>query len=590
VPDAVVLATGPTNNKKRVARMSWLFVAQIRSFILLAGAASLLLNLALLMPSIYMMQVFDRVFSSRSVETLAMLSAMALLALSLGYCMDVVRSRALGWSGRALDRRLSPEALTSVLVEAAGVSGRANTDVLRDIAQLRAVLSSTAVHALFDAPWLPIYLLVICLMHPLLGLAAALGACVLAVLAILNERLMRGRAERSLRYSRDTTRHAEALTRNAEVIIGMGMTRAAVQSWEMRHDQLLNAQAQLSAASSRLSAIARIARQGLQIVMLALGAWLVIDAHASPGIMVAATILLGRALQPVEQLIGGWKVLVDARGAWSRLNERPATKTAQATLELPAPSGRLEVERVIFTAAAQRPPLIKGVAFTLEPGESLGVIGPSASGKTTLIRLILGIWKPQSGVIRLDGADIARWDRDALGQHVGYLPQDVELFGGTVAENIARLGDVNSMKVVEAARLAHAHEMILRLPDGYETQIGDAGAILSGGQRQRIAFARALYGNPRLVVLDEPNANLDAQGEAALAAALVELKAAGVTTIMVGHRPALMSQLDKLAVLKDGVLEAFGPASTILPQKHAVSAILSRPAPVQAAAPIEATA
>jgi PrtD family type I secretion system ABC transporter len=570
--------------------MRWLFVAQLRPFVLLAGAASLLLNLALLMPSIYMMQVFDRVFSSRSVETLVMLSTLAFLALALGYCMDIVRSRALGWAGRALDRRLSPAALASVLREASGVAGRANTDVLRDIAQLRAFLSGTGINALFDAPWLPIFLFVICLMHPLLGLAAALGACMLAALAILNERLMRGRTERSLRCSRDTTRQAELLTRNAEVIIGMGMTLAAVASWQVRHDQLLDAQAQLGAGSSRLSAVARITRQGLQVVMLALGAWLVIDMHASPGIMVAATILLGRALQPVEQLIGGWKGLVEAHGAWHRLSERPASQSENARLELPAPSGRIEVDNVVFSAVAQRPALIKRVAFTVEAGESLGVIGPSASGKTTLIRLILGIWKPQAGVIRLDGADIARWDRDALGRHIGYLPQDVELFGGTVAENIARLGAVDSAQVIEAARLAHAHEMILRLPDGYETQIGDAGAILSGGQRQRIAFARALYGNPRLVVLDEPNANLDAQGEAALAAALVELKARGVTTIMVGHRPALMSQLDKLAVLKDGVLEAFGPAATILPQKHAVAARPGRIAAVAGAEAAEATA
>ena len=570
--------------------MSWLFVAQLRSFVLLAGAASLVLNLALLVPSIYMMQVFDRVFSSRSVETLLMLSALAILALALGYCMDVVRARALGWSGRALDRRLSPAALASALRDAAGVSGRANTDVLRDIAQLRAFLSGTGIHALFDAPWLPIYILVIGLMHPVLGLAAALGACLLTALAIVNERLMRDRAERALRCSRETTRHAEALTRNAEVIIGMGMTRAAVGSWQVRHGQLLEAQAQLGTGSSRLSAIARMTRQGLQIVMLAIGAWLVIERHASPGIMVAATILLGRALQPVEQLIGGWKVLVEARGAWQRLSERPAMQTGQADLELPAPIGRLEVERVIFSAAAARPPLIKGVAFTLEAGESLGVIGPSASGKTTLIRLLLGIWKPQSGVIRLDGADIARWDRDALGKHVGYLPQDVELFGGTVAQNIARLGAVDSEQVVAAARLAHAHDMILRLPDGYETQIGEAGATLSGGQRQRIAFARALYGNPRLVVLDEPNANLDAQGEVALQAALGELKARGVTTIMVGHRPALMSQLDKLAVLNEGALEAFGPSITILPRMHAVAARSNKSIPAQAGQAAEALA
>jgi len=570
--------------------MSWLFVAQLRSFVLLAGTASLLLNLALLMPSIYMIQVFDRVFSSRSVETLAMLSVIALLALALGYCMDVVRAAALAWSGRALDRRLSPTALASVLREAAGVSGRANADVLRDIAQLRTFLGSTGIHALFDAPWLPIYLLVIGLMHPLLGLAAAIGAVVLIALGLLTEQLTRARAERALHCARDVTKHADALTRNAEVIIGMGMTKAAVASWQARHDDLLHAQAQLSGASTRLSASARMTRQGLQIVMLALGAWLVIDVHASPGIMVAATILLGRALQPVEQLIGGWKTLVGARGAWQRLSERPAAPSEQAGLALPAPAGRLEVERVIFSVAPMRPPLIKGVGFTLEAGESLGVIGPSASGKTTLIRLILGVFKPQAGVIRLDGADIARWDRDALGRHVGYLPQDVELFSGTVAENIARLGPVESERVVDAARLAHAHEMILRLPDGYDTQIGEAGAVLSGGQRQRIALARALYGNPQLVVLDEPNANLDAQGEAALSAVLQELKTRGVTTILVGHRPAMMSQLDKLVALKDGALEAFGPAAKVLPRLHAVAAQSNRPTPTQTEAPTEALA
>jgi len=568
--------------------MSFLFVTRLRPFVLLAGVASLMLNLAMLVPSIYMMQVFDRVFSSLSVETLVMLSALAVLALALGYCMDVVRAGALSWSGRALDQRLSPTALACVLRESSGVTGRGNSDVLVDIAQLRAFLGGTGIHAIFDAPWLPVYLLVIGLMHPLLGLAAAIGAAMLAALAILNERLLRGRAEQSLRYSRETTRHTEALTRNAEVIVGMGMMKAAVASWEARHDQLLEAQARLGTGSSRLSAVARITRQGMQIVMLALGAWLVIDAHASPGIMVAATILLGRALQPVEQLIGGWKTLVAARGAWKRLNERPALETG-AGLQLPEPVGRLEIERVVFTAGKSRPPLIKGVAFTLEPGESVGVIGPSGSGKTTLIRLVLGIWKPQSGAIRLDGADIAHWDRDALGQYVGYLPQDVELFSGTIAENIARLGAVDSGKVLEAARLAHAHDMIVRLPDGYETQIGNAGAILSGGQRQRIAFARALYGNPRLVVLDEPNANLDAQGESALAVALDDLKARGITTIMVGHRPALMSRLDKLAVLKEGMLEAFGPSATILSKVHTVAGKSIASAPVKALQAAQAT-
>jgi len=552
--------------------MSWLFTRQLRPFVLLAGAASLVLNLALLVPALYMVQVFDRVFASRSVETLVMLSTLALLALALGYCMDTARARALAWAGGALDRRLSPAALATVLRQAAGAAGKPDTDALRDIAQLRRFLGGSGVQALFDAPWLPVYLLVIGFMHPLLGATATIGAGLLAVLAVLTERLTRREAEVALQRSRATNRHAEALARNAEVIIGMGMTAAAVAGWQSRHDALLEAQTRLSARSVRLGALSRMLRQGLQLAMLAVGAWLVIAAGASAGIMVAATILVGRALQPLEHLISGWKALVDARGAWQRLGNRAFQSNSPSDLELPAPAGRLDVEGVVFGTAPGRPALIKGVRFTLAAGESLGLIGPSASGKTTLVRLILGIWKPQAGSVRLDGADIALWDRDALGQHIGYLPQDVELFAGTVAENIARLGAVASDRVVEAAKLAHAHEMILRLPDGYDTEIGDAGAVLSGGQRQRIALARALHGSPRLVVLDEPNANLDAEGEAALKAALKELKARGVTLIMVGHRQALMSQLDKLAVLKAGALEAFGPSASILPPLRAVAA------------------
>ncbi len=557
--------------------MDWLLVKRLRAFVLLAGGASLLLNLALLMPALYMMQVFDRVFASRSVETLAMLSLLVLLALGLGYFADTVRARALAWAGRAVDRQLSPVALAVSLRQAAAVGGRADTDALRDITQLRAFLSGSGVLALFDAPWLPLYLLVIGLMHPLLGLAAAIGAGMLIAVGIVTERLTRAGTEQALRRSRATSHRAEALTRNAEAIIGMGMTQAAVASWRTRHDALLETQAALSTTTSGLAAAARILRQLLQVALLGLGAWLVIDAQASAGIMIAATILLGRALQPVEHLIGGWKVLIEARGAWRRLGARqvPGTndgKLANGLLALPAPEGRLEVERVSFSMASGRPALIRGVSFALAPGESLGIIGPSASGKTTLIRLILGIWRPQAGAVRIDGADIAQWDRDALGRHVGYLPQSVELFAGTVAENIARLGAVDSPRVVQAAQLAHAHDMILRLPQGYDTQIGEAGAVLSGGQRQRIALARALYGEPRLVVLDEPNANLDMEGEIALGAALKELKVRGATVIMVGHRPALMSQLDKLALLKEGVLEAFGPGATVLSRLQPVRA------------------
>jgi len=570
--------------------MSWLFAKHLRRFVLLAGAASLLLNLALLMPAIYMVQVFDRVFASRSLETLVMLTALALLALALGYCMDTVRARALAWAGAALDRRLSPAALAAVLQRAASPAGRTDADALRDIGQLRAFLSSSGIQALFDAPWFPLYVGVIALMHPLLGLAAVLGAALLVALGMLTERLTRAGTENALRDSRGVKRRAEALTRNAEVIIGMGMTSAAIAGWRDKHDQLLGTQAAVGATSARLAALARITRQGLQVAMLTLGAWLVLEANASAGIMVAATILLGRALQPAEHLIGGWKGLVEARGAWRRLNDRPAALSPDANVALPAPSGRLELERVVFAPTAARPALIKGIGLRLEAGESLGLIGPSGAGKTTLVRLILGVWTPQTGCVRLDGADIARWERDALGQHVGYLPQDVELFAGSVAQNIARLGPVDSERAVAAARLAHAHEMILRLPEGYDTQIGEAGAILSGGQRQRIALARALYGNPKLVVLDEPNANLDAEGELALTEAIAELKERGVTLVMVGHRQKLMAQLDKLAVLKDGALEAFGPTAAILTRLGAMTKPSARLSVVQAAPSSEALA
>ena len=522
-----------------------------------------------------------------------MLSLLVLLALALAWFMDLVRARALAQAAESVDGLLAPAALGRALQRAAGPERSSEPEALRDVAQLRNFLGSSGVLALFDAPWLPLHLLVIALMHPLLGVAATGGAIGLVLLGVLTERLTRERAHTLQQRHRATSRRSHSLLRHAEVIAGMGMAAAAVAGWSRQHQSARDAQAQLARRSTLLAATARIARQGLQVALLAIGAWLVVGADASAGIMVAATILLGRALMPVEQLIGGWKALLDARAAWQRIEQRdgkPAAAASVAPMSLPAPRGRLEVERLVFGAPGSgKSPLIKAVSFTLEAGQSLGIVGASAAGKTTLLRLLLGLWRPQAGVVRLDGADIALWDRDALGRHIGYLPQDAELFTGTVAENIARLGDPDAEAVVAAARAAHAHEMILRLPQGYDTPVGEAGHALSGGQRQRIALARALYGSPCLVVLDEPNSNLDAEGDMALVRTLAGLKARGATVIMVAHRPALMSQLDKLAVLKEGALALYGPAAEIGARLKAVPAdAAARPAPADLR-PIDAT-
>jgi PrtD family type I secretion system ABC transporter len=544
--------------------MRWLIAAPLREFVLLAAGSSLLLNLAMLVPSLFTLQVFDRVFASRSIDTLLMLSALTVVALGFAYWMDIARANALATAGRELHRALSAAMLERTMRERAAGRRHVEADPRRDVAQLAGFLGSAGARALFDAPWLPIYLLVIGVMHPLLGVAAAAGAVVLAVLAVITERATRGGTEIALQASRGTTRHADTLMRHAEVFFGMGMIHGVVQAWRDRHERSLDQQSRLAAVSAHLAALARVARQGVQLAVLGIGAWLVIDSGASPGIMIAATILLGRALQPVEYLIGGWKQLLDARSAWRRLAEPAIRMADDPRLRLPRPSGRLELERVIFGHDVAAPALIKSVSLSIEPGQSLGIVGASGSGKSTLARLMLGIWQPQGGVVRLDQANIAHWDRTDLGQHIGYLPQDVVLFPGTVAQNIARLGPVDDQEVIRAAELAQAHDLVLRLRNGYDTVVGEGDGALSGGQRQRIGLARALYRQPRLLVLDEPDAHLDADGEEALRKALQSLKACGTTVVCVGHRAGLMAQFDRIAVMKEGRLHAIGPAAAVL--------------------------
>lgn len=560
--------------------MGWLLSPALRPLTILAALVSLVLNLTMLVPPMYMLLVFDRVFSSRSIETLVMLTLLAVVGLLLMFLMDAARSAVLAAAGRLLDGRLGGIAMRVTIEDAARFGGATQAGLGRDVGLLRNFVTGNGIFAVFDAPWMPIYLFVIFLFHPLLGVLASAAALALFGLVVLNERLSRAPADEAMAASRRATRFVDAASRNADAVSGMGMTAAVVERWRALHAPVVQAQARLAAVGGPLGAFVRSFRFAMQVAMLALGAWLVVEQHVTPGVMIASTILLARALQPVELLITGWKALVDARGAGQRLAAAPV-ESGERAVALPVPSGRLDVEKVVFGAQPQRPPILKGISFSLQPGETLGLIGPSASGKTTLARLILGIWRPQSGAVRLDGAEVSQWNRDQLGRHVGYLPQDVELFAGTVAENIARLGPVDSEAVVRAAQLAGAHEMILRLPAGYETPIGDAGSALSGGQRQRIGLARALYGEPQLVVLDEPNANLDSEGETALGATLAALKAAGRTVVLIGHKPSMMAGVDKLAVLVDGALDGFDRPQALMARYTAPRA---GAAPVRAAA------
>ncbi|RZS47475.1 type I secretion system permease/ATPase [Sphaerotilus mobilis] len=548
--------------------MTWLFAPALRRFIVLAAAASLLLNVLALAPSLFMLQVFDRVFASGSVETLTMLTLLVVTCLIAMGAMDLLRARALGWAASVLDTRLGPSVLDHLLQASARGQGGDAVHGLRDVALLRGFLGGGGVLALFDAPWLPLYLLVITAFDPWLGLTAGLGALTLFGLIWLTERATRSGIEASTRQARQASRVIDSALRNAEVILGMGMGRATVARWSAVNDEVLERQMALTRVQSLLQACVRALRQGLQVAMLVVGAWLVVRQHASPGIMVAASILLGKALSPIEQLSGSWRSLIEARAAWQRLQGLDITERETA-LELPAPRGQIDLERVVYAFPGQRQAVIKGVSLSLAPGQCLGIIGPSGSGKTTLLRLLLGIWQPQSGTVRLDGADIGRIGAAAQARHIGYLPQDVELFAGSVADNIARMGPVDAAAVVAAAQAAGVHELILRLPQGYETPIGEAGAALSGGQRQRIALARALHGQPCLLVLDEPNSNLDAEGESALQQALAQAKARGITVVLVGHRPSMMRSVDQLAVLRDGTLDAFGPRDAVLARLQA---------------------
>jgi PrtD family type I secretion system ABC transporter len=541
------------------------FAARFQPYFVSAAGFSLVLNILMLVPALFMLQVFDRVLTSRSIETLIMLVVLSVGALLFMAYLDVIRARLLTAAAVSLEKNLGPRVLADMIRRNAAPGAGEAPYGLRDVYSLRTFLTGPAILSLFDAPWAVIYVLIIFLFHPLLGAVALGGALAMLGLGMLNEKLSRQPLEAMQLESRAAGRFADQSITNAEVARALGMVESLAQGWERSNRKVLESQLQANRASSVLTSTTRFLRQFLQVAMLGAGAWLVIEQTSTAGVMIAATILLGRALAPVETTIAGWKGLVDARSAYGRLNQMLAAEPRDgAVTELPAPKGDLAVERAIFGFRGQERPVIKQVSFKLAAGQALAIVGPSAAGKSTLARLIVGLWKPLAGHVRLDNADVHAWPRERLGPYVGYLPQDVELFAGTVSQNIARMGEVNSTAVVEAAKWAGVHEMILRLPQGYDTPITLGIDLLSAGQRQRVALARALYGNPRLVVLDEPNSNLDAEGEAALMEAIRRMKARGVTLVVVTHRSRLLTVMDLILVLHDGVIERIGPPSEVL--------------------------
>lgn len=553
-------------------------IRSARRIFIVIGLFSLVINVLMLVGPLYMLQVYDRVLTSRSVETLLALTVLAVGLIGTNALLELVRSRLLVRLGGRFDTQLKDSVFAAVFeTQLRGKSADAG-QVLRDMDSFRSFLTGPALVAFFDAPWTPAFIAIIFLFHPWMGMVALFGAVVLFVVAVLSELATRGVLSRSSRTGLEAQEFASSALRGAEVVRAMGMLRPVLVRWNALHSQSLAHHARASDRAGILTAFAKFVRPCLQIAMLGTGAYLVLQDAISSGVMVASSIIMGRALAPVEQAINNWRQFIAARGAYGRLHALLHANAEKAQrFALPRPAGLVCCENLIGVAPRGGATLIRGVNFDVAPGQVLGILGPSGAGKSCLVRLLVGIWPPASGHVRLDGADITHWDWEALGQHIGYLPQDVELFSGTVAENIARLQQGKDEQVVAAAQACGAHEMILALPNGYDTDIGEGGCSLSGGQRQRIGLARALFGDPSFIVLDEPNANLDVDGERALQGALHYLKAQNRTVIVVSHRPSVLNAVDLLLVLRDGRQEAFGARDDVLPKLVSGVRPLSQP-------------
>lgn len=535
------------------------------------AAFSVAANLLMLAPSLYMLQVYDRVLASGNVFTLVMLSLMIVGLLALMGALDYARSAVIIQIGARFDAALAGRVHEAAFQRGlAGVPANAGQAV-NDLNTVRQFLTGSAVFAFFDAPWFPLFLLVMFLFHPWMGTLALAGTIILVALAWLNEQVSRKLLAEAGGLSVRAGVEAEGQLRNAEAIQAMGMLDRLRARWQRLHVGYVRRQGLASQRSAMIASLSKTVRMALQSLVLGLGAWLVLQSHVSAGMMIAGSILMGRVLSPIDQVIGAWRQWAGTRLAWRRLQELLTTYPKPSTgLTLPDPTGALRLEGVTVTPPGAAQPTLVNVSFALEPGQVLGVVGPSGAGKSTLARLVAGVWPARLGTARLDGADLKQWERARLGEWLGYVPQDVELFSGTVAENIARFpgpdsdGEGLARRVIDAARLAGAHDMILALPRGYDTPLGAGGQGLSGGQRQRIALARALYGTPRLVVLDEPNASLDDAGEQALLDALGRLREIGATVVLVTHRPKVLAATTHLLLLRDGRAQRFGATHDVL--------------------------
>ncbi|CAK0774100.1 Alkaline protease secretion ATP-binding protein AprD [Gammaproteobacteria bacterium] len=541
-------------------------LGSFRRVFLYVAFFSFIINLLMLVPSVYMLQLYDRVMSSRNMETLLMLTLIMLFLMIVMGSLELIRTVVLTRLSSMLDERLSTRIFDAAFERNLKAAGGNPVQALSDLASIRQFLSGIGIQTIFDIPWFPLYLAVVFLLHPWLGWLTLSGASILLFLTILTEKITAPPTAESNRMMVASYSMTNANLGNAEVIEAMGMLGGIRRRWLERHKKMLALQSLANDRAGMISAVTRFVRVVIQSLLMTVGTFLAIDGQMTGGVMIVGAILGGRTMAPVEMLIGSWKQFLLVRESYQRLNELlTAFPMLPSTMDLPAPKGVLTVG--ILTAA---PPkgnshILRNVVFELRPGEILGVIGPSATGKSTLARMLVGVWRPSAGSVRLDGAEISQWKKEHLGPYVGYLPQDVELFSGTVAENIARFGEIDPEKVTAAAQQSGVHDMILHLPKGYDTEIGMGGAALSGGQRQRLALARALYGAPVLVVLDEPNSNLDDAGDRALLSALRSLKESEKTVVLISHRSVVLSVVDKILLLRSvGEPPLFGPRDQVL--------------------------